>query len=325
MGLRTMALVRTESEALRDGEQWFDIAFNTWSGAALVRIHCPHLGLLILFMALTFTYSVFAFVQYFTRPTAEVFAFKPMDREPVQLVTLSTSCSTPWACHSNASRGTDGWQWDGVPSIHTRYGNSRSACKSSTVALPADDSRLRGTFTLPLCFSDAGEDGIVLDIPAFSSRGGCTYGAEGCRPFLRVEITSAPAMNMTIDVEPFQRKTVYIGLVTRADHTRAAEGFLMFRPKSLATSYEPYVADLFYDGKNVDSAARLQLRMRQFAEGFEVSRPGTLDQVLGEIGGFEGLVLMMMSACAGCASLLMRLCRTPSHTHANVAHEPATV
>ena len=74
-------------------------------------------------------------------------------------------------------------------------------------------------------------------------------------------------------------------------------------------SYKQYVADLFYEGKNLESSARLTLRMRQFAESFVIQRTGTVDQVLGEIGGFEGLMIMLIGALSGLVHVLTRLRR----------------
>ena len=96
----------------------------------------------------------------------------------------------------------------------------------------------------------------------------------------------------------------------REDRTREADGFLMFAPEGVqAVSYKQYVADLFYEGKNLESSARLTLRMRQFAESFVIQRTGTVDQVLGEIGGFEGLMIMLIGALSGLVHVLTRLRR----------------
>ena len=65
-------------------------------------------------------------------------------------------------------------------------------------------------------------------------------------------------------------------------------------------------SDLFYDGKNLESVAKLQLRAAQFAQSFTIERVGTFDQVLGEIGGFEGLMLMLIGLFAGVISLCIR-------------------
>ena len=101
-----------------------------------------------------------------------------------------------------------------------------------------------------------------------------------------------------------------MGVVAREDRSREADGFLMFAPKTTSeVSYKQYVADLFYDGKNQETSARLTLRMPQFAESFVVKRTGTVDQVLGEIGGFEGLMIMLIGILSGLMHVLMRLRR----------------
>ena len=171
---------------------------------------------------------------------------------------------------------------------------------------------------VPLCYSENGDEGVLIDIPAFSLANGCTYGATGCKPFLRVRLKAvddtggAAGMQATIDIEPSQRKAVFVGVVAREDRTQKADGFLMFaapEPDAAVMSYKQYVADLFYEGKNPETSSRLTLRMRQFAESFVIQRTGTIDSVLGEIGGFEGLLLMLIGVFSALVHVLTRLYR----------------
>ena len=309
--------IKTESKQLQDDTRWGDVAFNTWSGAPLFQFSCPHSGFLVALIVLVLTYTVWAFVQYAMRPPSEVFSMMPMTSVPPQLVELTTECSEPWACHVNATNVPPPWRWGATPTITVRYGPS-SPCSSTTISLPGASNRLVLQTRVPLCYSENGDEGVLIDIPAFSLANGCTYGATGCKPFLRVRLKAvddtggAAGMQATIDIEPSQRKAVFVGVVAREDLTQKADGFLMFaapEPDAAVMSYKQYVADLFYEGKNPETSSRLTLRMRQFAESFVIQRTGTLDSVLGEIGGFEGLLLMLIGVFSALVHVLTRLRR----------------
>ena len=309
--------IKTESKQLQDDTRWGDVAFNTWSGAPLFQFSCPHSGFLVALIVLVLTYTVWAFVQYAMRPPSEVFSMMPMTSVPPQLVELTTECSEPWACHVNATNVPPPWRWGATPTITVRYGPS-SPCSSTTISLPGASNRLVLQTRVPLCYSENGDEGVLIDIPAFSLANGCTYGATGCKPFLRVRLKAvddtggAAGMQATIDIEPSQRKAVFVGVVAREDRTQKADGFLMFaapEPDAAVMSYKQYVADLFYEGKNPETSSRLTLRMRQFAESFVIQRTGTIDSVLGEIGGFEGLLLMLIGVFSALVHVLTRLYR----------------
>lgn len=71
-----------------------------------------------------------------------------------------------------------------------------------------------------------------------------------------------------------------------------------------AATLQPYMADLFYEGKNDGSEAHLRLRMRQYIDVFRVSRPGDLLGVFSAIGGFAaswasavGIMLALYESC----------------------------
>ena len=66
----------------------------------------------------------------------------------------------------------------------------------------------------------APRQGVDIEVPSFTVRDGCTYGALGCSPFLRLLITTTgdaegSGMQILIDLEPHQRKTVFIGMRAR--------------------------------------------------------------------------------------------------------------
>ena len=61
--------------------------------------------------------------------------------------------------------------------------------------------------------------------------------------------------------------------------------------ESTPTRYELFNQDLFYEGKNADTSASLRIKMSQFAQVFRTSRPGSIADVFGDVGGFSSIVL----------------------------------
>jgi hypothetical protein len=138
-----------------------------------------------------------------------------------------------------------------------------------------------------LCYSGNTKDGITITVPGFTTQGVCPYGDTACSPFLRVSIQGvgqegANKMDMVLDLEPHQRKTVFVGVVARENEVGGT------------TSYQTYNADLFYEGKNQNTTAEMNIKMKQFGEKFTTSRPGDLLTVFGAIGGMMGLLLSIL-------------------------------
>ena len=290
---------------------WADVANETYSAAGLCQLKCPHSCLLLILVTMTIVYSADAIVYMVSAAPSETFSLSPMSKVPMQLLTLTTECLSAWACHWNATPGTTSWNWEGVPVLSARY-SPDSECANYTTPLPDRevhgglDGGMRHTMTVPMCFSDDPDEGVFLDIPGWT--GEAAYGFMpgnfgSSSPALRVTISAngtdgAEGMRKILDVEPFQRKSVYLGVVSHTDNSDLMS-FLLFKfGSSKPTTYTPYLADLFYDGKNLENSARLALQMKQFAEAFVLENSATLDQMLGEIGGFEGLLLMIFGLLA---------------------------
>lgn len=107
-------------------------------------------------------------------------------------------------------------------------------------------------------------------------------------------------MNYTIDMEHWQRKTIYLGRKVSCVHLQCPTTSLLLTPRGRSASsdcakvYEDssdasiwqqlYIADLFYDGKNAARKAKLRIRMKQFADHFTAERPGSIFDVFASIG-----------------------------------------
>ena len=100
-------------------------------------------------------------------------------------------------------------------------------------------------------------------------------------------------MQIKMDLEPFQRKAIYIGVLVRENSNSLIE-----------SSYELFVKDLFYVGKNSENTATLEIKMAQFAQVFKTHRPGTIPDLFSDIGGFSGIAL---SVCGLLCSMHMLL------------------
>ena len=87
-------------------------------------------------------------------------------------------------------------------------------------------------------------------------------------------------MQINMDLEPHQRKAVYIGVIVRKNDD-----------PSVKTTYELFNKDLFYVGKNSAKTATLEIKMAQFAQVFHTHRPGTIPDLFGDVGGFSGIAL----------------------------------
>lgn len=57
---------------------------------------------------------------------------------------------------------------------------------------------------------------------------------------------------------------------------------------------EPFLADLFYNGKNADVDAKMHVRLSQIASKEISERPGSLLMVWGNVGGASGLLLSIL-------------------------------
>ena len=118
------------------------------------------------------------------------------------------------------------------------------------------------------------------------------YGDEGS-PVLSVTITSPRStMYVELDVEPGQRKTVFVGQTLKEKQSRSARGSFLRQAaladddaKIIDASAEPFQSDLFYDGKNANRTALLRIRASQFAQVSTITRPGTWFEVLAALGG----------------------------------------
>lgn len=155
-----------------------------------------------------------------------------------------------------------------------------------------------------LCYSPDYADGVDVWVPF--PEADAAYG-EASAAVVRVTITS-PANDLFVynDVEPHQRKTIFINQLIKETPLRGAAASFARQSglrdpggKIRTRTQEPYQADLFYDGKNAGTWALLQIRSSQFANVVTVSHPGSWLSVFGVIGGANVLLFGVMRLARG--------------------------
>lgn len=142
-----------------------------------------------------------------------------------------------------------------------------------------------------LCYSPRATDGIDVWVPFNEANAGAYGDGEG--PTLTVTVTSPRSdMAAVLEVEPHQRKSVFVGQLVKATPPRGRTAAFLRQsglkddgPTIRAHTAEPYQADLFYDGKNAAVSATLRVRAAQFAHVVTVERPGSWVDVFGSVGG----------------------------------------
>lgn len=204
---------------------------------------------------------------------------------PAIPVDVAFACSTPWGCY-------DGWGQERptqfVTVTHAYAATDKCAADDfRTVA----DRGAEAAFEFELCYSPSYGDGVDVTIPFDEET---VYGDEGVfAPVLSVTITSPRStMYVELDVEPGQRKTVFVGQTLKEKQSRSARASFLRQaaladddPKIIDASAEPFQSDLFYDGKNANRTALLRIRASQFAQVATITRPGTWFEVVAALGG----------------------------------------
>jgi hypothetical protein len=269
-----------------------------------------HVAFFFVYMAVALAYIIFLIASFATRAPTESFSLVHASTVPPLSLQLSLECGSPWVCHSGFGGEPGNWTWNGTVEVNDIYGGEGAAtggCTTALVNIPGrDNADMRYTANRSVCYSRDGSHGLEVVVPSFS--GACAYGDPGCGVFLRVELRAPAAdggegMTLTVDVEPSQRKAVYIGQVIRRTQLGNGRwnvgGWLDASELGESEVVEPYVADLFYEGKNRGSAAHLRIRVRQFAEQFVTSFQGSVWSLLGEIGGANAMLLGTLALCVG--------------------------
>ena len=290
-----------------DGDQEEESAFTRLLfdfDALKDPIHDPsshskiNIAFTLIFYSAVCVYTVFASIAYVHRPEQTTFSLRETSKLPLQNIRVDMKCSTAWGCLKNATKGSSGpWKWDGAPWLRAQY----SAVEEGTDRVDVGKKWTPKNFTkVPLAYSPKLDDGILIKVPFTpTTSSNCNEYGSSCMPVMKFDIKVSDRdemgpMHIRMDLEPHQRKAVYIGVVVR-EH----------EDESTPTRYELFNQDLFYEGKNADTSASLRIKMSQFAQVFRTSRPGSIADVFGDVGGFSSIVLSICGLLCTLVGLIL--------------------
>ena len=152
------------------------------------------------------------------------------------------ACSGAWSCY-------DGWgkaRRTSFVEITHAYA-ATDECPGGAAAT-VTGAHAAHAFDAVICYSPDYYDGLDVAIPFDED---ATYGDEAA-PVLSVTITSpSSAMVVSLDMEPSQRKTVFVGQELRAKHARGTTASFLRQAaikdddaEVVASSARPYQSDL---------------------------------------------------------------------------------
>jgi len=245
----------------------------------------------ILYRLIIIAFLVYATIQYvYTKPVTTYSMAPAVTMAPIDL-NISIACNSKWGCYNwtESSVGSCTWKdpncydmWTPV-NITGVYDNVASSyCKD----VPNFSEEVRSEFAqhviqLSTCYSSSFTDGVTLTIPFDDS---LTY----TNGFMTVVITSPTTqysdLYFEMKITPTQNKIVYLSQQKKVS-------------ESGVITYEPYIADQFYDGHADTNTATLKFKLQQFAFVTETQNKASYWTVLGVVGGFASFILPVSRIC----------------------------
>ena len=239
-------------------------------------------------------FTLFSVQSYVQREKVAVFGLELMsDQKPVTL-NLATECSHMWACFNGSAASRDFIRVSSNYSAAAIVTGDLTGTDCATPSQTTISSRYAtSSFSQVICFSSKYDDGFELLVPFDSTS---KYGSSST---LSLTLSADDSdLYLSLDIEAGQRKTIYIGQSIRHKAqsnwiTEVIEVMLGIDQPTKIVQREPFVSDLFYDGKNSNRDALIRIRLAQFANVAHVSRPGSWLDIFGEVGGAAGLLLAL--------------------------------
>ncbi len=236
----------------------------------------------LLYLALL-AYWIFLSLEYFNSKPVTAYSLVLAEQTAPINVTIGLKCSTMRGCYSPLPQYIDSTDWNQydewlpIKVISTyEHTSEYDYCRE----LSAFSSSVRAPFALtnmsfPVCYSPNYHDGVSLSIP-FNSE----YGSSQS---LLVSI-SAPSYSNKLQfqmlIEAGQEKTIFLSQNRKVVHGR-----------STATTYEPYVADQFYNGHQMNGTSKLTFKVQQFCYSSDTYQHPSYLTVLSDVGGISQLIL----------------------------------
>eukprot|EP01060_Flectonema_neradi_P029808 TRINITY_DN4206_c0_g1_i1.p1 TRINITY_DN4206_c0_g1~~TRINITY_DN4206_c0_g1_i1.p1 ORF type:complete len:390 (+),score=58.61 TRINITY_DN4206_c0_g1_i1:57-1226(+) len=248
---------------------------------------CAHRALICVYFVLCAAYLTFSIYNYVTRPWVETFTQEASERFPVPEIRIRTQCFNDPFC--------------GEITLTKNYtGASGCPQNPSFQNIVLGSPKLTDSHTTHLCFVPENNEmntntgdllvtpGIVLDFSNISSGKQATPLAYSS---VVVEATSSDGsiMRKVVNMESWQVKTFYIAMS-------------IIKEEGEIKSYSYYAQNLQYDGKRPTNRATYVIRLAQFANVYEKTRPGSWIDVLAQLGGAVTVVAALLLLTEPCLS-----------------------
>lgn len=229
------------------------------------------------FVGLVIAYTVFSIVAFIDRPEVEVFSQQRITNFPPLSVDITSECSNPPNCKTmtllaNYSRVAADSPCLGK-GVSIAYPNASQLVNpaftgSDVVLCYVGDQSFSTATTLPLAIQGVTVDMVLnpgeMD-PALKASGTITVSTKDGR------------LSRLVNLDTWQIKTLVLGMNVRRRDDEIVEQSL-------------YPIAIQYDGKRPNWRATLIIAMNPVANVYDVSRPGTVLDVISSIGGAAGLI-----------------------------------
>lgn len=234
---------------------------------------CGHTLLAVIWVLCFIAYTTFAVISFVERPTVEVFSQQRASLFPKVSVTVNAVCSNPPNC--------------GNIVILANYSSTKQ-CGSSNVAVTYTAAQQATnpsvTQTVDLCFTGdqafSTETTQPLKIQGVQVEAvlnpGYTDPTLQASAFITVS-TADGKLNRLTSLDSWQVKTSVLGMTVKRVEGEIVEQSL-------------YPITLVYDGKRPNWRATTVIALAPMASVYDLSRPGTVLDVISSIGGAMSLV-----------------------------------
>eukprot|EP01059_Diplonema_ambulator_P006694 TRINITY_DN16310_c0_g1_i1.p1 TRINITY_DN16310_c0_g1~~TRINITY_DN16310_c0_g1_i1.p1 ORF type:complete len:397 (+),score=69.91 TRINITY_DN16310_c0_g1_i1:48-1238(+) len=233
-----------------------------------------HRILVSVYFLLLAAYLGYAIYQYVTRPDVETYSQQPSELFPAPTITIKLQC------FDNPNCGV-------IRLIRNYTTTSEMHCKNRAAVTTDETSRtLTEPIATELCYVEedavfsvnTGEliqtPGTVLDFSRIT-----TGELNTSKAYAAVQV-EVGGMRKLVTMDSWQVKTFYVGMSVSIKNGKSTVKY--------------YAQNLQYDGKRPTWRATYIIRLAQFANVYEVTRPGSWLDILAQLGGAATFVAALL-------------------------------
>lgn len=230
------------------------------------------------FVGLVIAYTCFSIYAFIERPEVEVFSQQRTSLFPPMTISVTSQCSNPPNCKTMVFTAN----WSSTPGSTT----APCAASSTVFSYPNASQLINPSFTrtAQLCYVEDQRfttaattpltiQGINVDMVL---NPGDTVPADRASGTITVS-TPDNKLNRLVNLDSWQIKTLVLGMNVKRRDDEIVEQSL-------------YPIAIQYDGKRPNWRASLIISLNQVANVYDVSRPGTVLDVISSIGGAASLI-----------------------------------